>query len=473
MTTVLISLQRLRRYLSFENFIILYFAISFGALGPGFLNLNQSWVPYGSINDSTSYGYQTSANYLHSIGISTVRNVASLPVITENGKLLAYLNPKEDISKLELEYLIQRISTGLPTLIVSDNLNSFPNFRNLLNQFFVAPTSCRMYEHVDQVTLNRQAYPSVFGQFAKFQGILPTALDVAGNSFVSPLLAVTQFNASCDSFADNNSTRLISVRTSSLIVLSDPWMITNNYTKFYPENLGFWNLVVNEFKSSLNIQITSMVSAEYHLNYAPMNRESLQITLEKNFQNVFLVFILSIFTVGFPILLGIIFKMFSFDRREGRGKQLKKRFMTLHTERLYAVPLTLEEKIITDEKIRVSISDRPTYLRETCSQLYDFIIQYKLEGYFNESLINELKDRTAATYVVDDVYWMTISKVNLIMDVLQEDTMISSGLGYEEFIAKPSFDTILKKIESKLSERSLMIKVAPDYKLINSEKKED
>ena len=199
-------------------------------------------------------------------------------------------------------------------------------------------------------------------------------------------------------------------------------MLRNNFTRQYPQNLDLLPDILNAYFP----QVHSVVVYERDLNYMPINRESLQMVIEKN--NVGSALVLFIGILLFGILIGglstgLIEQSIPFS---GFQAKLIRRLERLHTKRIPAVPLSTEETILLKEHFMFRESGAD-YFKRVAIETLKFISDEGLEELVPTNLMVSLQNLAAYRYN-PSVAWEILGKVKYILDVIEKNPLFVQGL---------------------------------------------
>ncbi len=423
----LISLDLFNQRFKMRHFVLAYlFLVSFVVL-PGWFEIDKDWKPYGSIEDQSIAGYSDVGNRVNSLGIDIKTTTMQLNELNlqERSTALVIFQKRERFSNEDIEFLRQRAKRNLPTLYVG----SHTEFSEITD-YPIEIDRCHVYDKNNENGVISHVPSTSLDLKVQFTSIAPLPLVDYGhgdpNEEIEPLLTTLGSVKAC--FKDDLNTEkpndyVISIKHRNQIWLSDGFFLTNNFTRQYPENLDVLPYLLQQFE----IPITQMVVFERYLRYIPVNQEALLLSLEYNFRYVPIVPI-GLILLALPLAVSVSSGLFKAGSQTNgnRETKLSKRLTKLHTDRLPAVPLSLEEKILVKEQFTIRQLGAD-YFRKVAAEYLNFIRQENLGDIVPDSLIQSL-ERLMLDRYSPSTAWTVLEKVQFLLDIIEDNPLFVQGI---------------------------------------------
>jgi len=424
------------------------FAIFIIFIIPGIFNFSSDWVPTGAVYDKSEFGYSNSFSMINKeYQIIPMRHDFTDFDLTSLNKLLIILTPEDDLSDAEIDYLKTRINTGLPILIVGSKGMDLPKLENMESLYFQIG-DFRIFDSTNNG--NDIGLPEVTNDLeSEFVSVVPYEItdirgkfgNVADDSLLMTKSTSTNENCIRHDLSDPNcfGRRSISAKFNNFIILTDAWMLRNYYTNQFPQNLE----VLPYLFDSFNIPITEIYIDETHLDWIPVNRAGLRIASSNLIGSNGLLVAFLTFGVIFPILLSLNNQLISFTPAGTLGSTLSnkifKRLDDIHTSRVPAIPLSLEERILTLENLDTRTLGSK-YLQKVANELILYIKELGIENQFPNVNWNNLTVLSKKALLEVDS-WQIITDTNKIIELIQsnelfqldpnKDSYSNNSLNYE------------------------------------------
>lgn len=404
------------RFLSKIKLRYIYFALLSIVLSiglPGLLNVDPNWVPIGSIDDIGENGY----SYLQDT--FSIPYKVSYNELTDtelnNSDALVLFTPSVDLTRDEVNYLHDRAIKNYPTIIIGPNFKSNARLK-LLIQYLGGEIGDRIFD-----SRNNGGYSAapkvVTTNGTEFTSIVPNAISYFWDDNETESLIHTYNSAFLSKCENCNDEYSIAIKAYNTIILTDSWMLRNNFTKYHPENLNVMKYLINELDGS----ISSLNINENNLKWVPLNHKGLEILIYHFFNTRFTISLLIFLAVILPLLLSFQSNFFSQNTRRSRNayrRKIVERLELLHIGTQVVTPLSLEEKIM----IRSGIDARvygSHYLRKEVQDLSYYIRTEKLDKYLPISLLDYI-EFIIKNKVEENFVWEVIRVTNSYIDKISE-----------------------------------------------------
>ena len=402
--------------------IILIFSL------PGLLNLAENWAPTGSIDDIGDYGYSTAFDVIgETHNIHPIRSKFIDVKLKSSNELLVILTPENKFSAVELDFIQLRISANLPTLIVGSLSMGRTELHEIERHYFGLGAD-RIFDKINNA--NDVGLPLSQDNFGgEYVSVVPTEIH-GGFQSEDQILSTfeTSTSESCIRQNIENPTcfysRTIIARNRQFMVFTDGWMLRNYYTRQFPQNTELLDVILNSFETT----ITDVYIDETHLDWIPINRDGFEISTRNLLVSDSIFFALLIFGVILPLLLSLNNELIGFTYTgvfgSGIGKKMFKRLDRIHTSRVVAVPLSLEERILTLENLEAKTMGRK-YLSKIARELIIYLDENKLRDSFPAVNLNNLIQLSLAPMLETDG-WQIIGDTNQIIDLIAQNESLLS-----------------------------------------------
>lgn len=444
----LLPLSLLHKKIKLRFFVLSLISIILFFVIPGITNIYPTWAPFGSINDQSIVGFSDVADRLEGNGYSVERYVNPIDTFNDQNPKSALTFFADSFPENE-DILWRRYSENLPTFLIGDF-----GFSDILPGY----TGCKYLDY--NSSFHSIAHVAVNGQFngKEYVSVVPRPINFLEEGGIIPLLAPK--NPSSEICADRYYelptpiSTPIAVKKGSLVFIADEFMLRNNFTRQYPQNLDLLPDILNQFYP----EVDSLIVYEWNLNYMPVNKEGLQVVIEKNEIGGSIVLFISLLLL-LVFIGGLGTGIFGGDTLiPSFQNKLARRLERLHTKRIPAVPLSAEETLLLREHFMFRQSGAD-YFKRVALETLKFIHEEGLEPIVPQNLLLSLQD-LAAYRRSPDVAWEILGKVRYILDIIEENPLFIQG-----FMSQRDEDREISIFDlPTFSERSsIAFDTTPDY----------
>ena len=413
MTEVKISLFEFKKYVKLRYIIatlvsIIFFNIIFGAL-----NVAPDYAPIGSVYDGNDSGYSDS---LQSLNTPVVANREDLSHFQLNrSKLLLLISSRFDYLNYELKHIAELRARGQPMLILGTGsfITKFIE-GNILSGFSIDSTLVD-YNNSKQ---------GIFNMNVSYEGELFVSANAYGlKNYGNWNEVIKTLNTASMSICTSTTILCrqiytIGLQKDSTIVIADDLMFRNKHIRAFPQNINLLNQII----SSLSPDIGEVVIDETHLSWIAVSHDGLANKVNELANSLTIFFVVIALAVIAPLLFGLRSGIFSSSAQGEKGllaKRIMERFEIIHTDNMISVPLSKEEKILTNELIAQKAFGK-AYFTSIANYLASYIRTHELDSVINKDVMNEIL-RLRDTYVTSHIAWKIIERANYAIDVAQRE----------------------------------------------------
>ena len=439
MNNITVNYKKFRSLVRFRIIILSLLFILLFNFSIGIFNLFPEYVPQGSFEDRSQDGFSNAFNVINT---PVERSVNALSILgLKSSDLLFIATPELDIDATEREFLSQKALEGIPMIImISAKVQALPE----LNRFISDTLETQVGERIINLGSSTDR--------TKFETpILHATNIVSGNMSIGNNDTFVPPDNSADTrevFTGTNSFQLLDengvdflpldervlyfsdsslincngcsdvfavvIRIRNIIIVADDWMIRNEFVVNHPENLKFLPALLQEFED-IGIPIQRIVVDEAHLDWLVVNHNGLEARLFTLGISLALLVgvLLSAFLV--PSFIAIGRKLIRFDKKkETLQGDLYKRLEVIHTEKMIAVPFSLEEKTLLKYMIAQKIK-KWDFLNRFATEQLDYIHKFQLTSQISSDLLSNLQI-LADNYVKSHDAWYIIQQGNLAIE---------------------------------------------------------
>ncbi|RMG37380.1 MAG: hypothetical protein D6732_06925 [Methanobacteriota archaeon] len=385
---------------------------------PGIMDAYPDWAPYGSINDRSLVGFSDTASQLEHSGYSISRFLDPIETFANRDPHSVLVFFPDSIPLSQSDVIVSRYRANLPTIIVGDYFPPIDLETYIGCKYLDYESPFHSIAHVAVTGFNGKDYVSIVPKPIFNYGDNPDQ--------ITPLLVPKNpsYEICSSSYYELPPPiqEPVAVKKGSVVVIADEFMLRNNFTRQYPQNLDLLPDILKSYFPTVN----SLIVYERGLNYMPINKEGLRLTIEKNSIGSALVIFIGI------ILLGVLIGALStglIDQNvplSGFQARLVRRLERLHTKRIPAVPLSTEESILLKEHFMYRESGAD-YFKRVAIETLRFISEEGLEELVPSNLIISLQQLAAYRYN-PSVAWEILGKVKYILDVIEKNPLFVQGI---------------------------------------------
>ncbi|MDH5402013.1 MAG: hypothetical protein OEZ01_09950 [Candidatus Heimdallarchaeota archaeon] len=429
MVDLVINYKQLIEELIVKRIMVTLFMTLLILILPGLLNLNPNYVPIGSIEDSSDWGYSNLAgNITHKI--SNVVDMESNNAPLSSNSLLLYLTPDNDLNQNELSKLTKLVEDNKNIMIIGINHKYLTNFKKI-GQDYVNYDDDIIYDSTNNG--GEAGIPSVIYEGIEYKSVLPTAIgsyyfdDVytdyydPNSVYISSILKTknSAFSKTCYQNIENieycKQEFTIGVKIKNTVIISDRYMFRNNYTNLYQQNINLFNRILRHQYPTVD----NIIVDESKLNWLPYSRVGVSMFIKNIFNNLFFKFIFVVLIIFLPILMAMDSDLIN-SKRTTSGKTAKRilqRLTSIHIKKLPGIPLTIEERKLMEEHLNVKRFGK-YYLSGVAKDYLNYIIENNLEKSISTSILNDLQ-MLSNNLISDRIAWDIIHSTNIAIDSIK------------------------------------------------------
>ena len=413
MTEVKISLFEFKKYVKLRYILVTLVSIIFFNIIFGALNIIPDYAPIGSVYDGGDFGYSDS---LQSLNTSVIANRNDISHFKFNrSKLLLLISSRYDYLNYELKHIAELRARGQPMIILGTG--------SFINKFIEGNVLSSIYIDSTLVDYNNSKQ-GIFNMNVSYKGELYVSANAYGlenygnwNEVIKTLNTASM--SICYPASDScRKTYTIGLQKESTIVIADDLMFRNKHIREFPQNI----ILLNQMISSLSPDINEVVIDETHLSWIAVSHDGLVNKVNELANSSILFFVVIVLAVIAPLLFGLRSGIFSSSAQGEKGllaKRIMERFEIIHTDNMISVPLSKEEKILTNELIAQKAFGK-AYFTSVANYLVDYIRTHGLDSIINKEVMNEIL-RLRNTYVPSHIAWKIIERANYAIDIAQRE----------------------------------------------------
>lgn len=413
MTEVKISLFEFKKYVKLRYILVTLVSIIFFNIIFGALNIIPDYAPIGSVYDGGDFGYSDS---LQSLNTSVIANRNDISHFKFNrSKLLLLISSRYDYLNYELKHIAELRARGQPMLILGTG--------NFINKFIEGNVLSSIY--IDSTLVDyKNSKQGIFNMNVSYKGELYVSanaysLNNYGNwNEVIKTLNTASMSICYPGLDSCRQTYTIGLQKESTIVIADDLMFRNKHIREFPQNIKLLNRMI----SSLSPDIKEVVIDETHLSWIAVSHDGLANKVNELANSSILFFVVIVLAVIAPLLFGLRSGIFSSSAQGEKGllaKRIMERFEIIHTDNMISVPLSKEEKILTNELIAQKAFGK-AYFISVANYLVDYIRTHGLDSIIDKEVMNEII-RLRNTYVTSHIAWKIIERANYAIDTAQRE----------------------------------------------------
>lgn len=423
MSVLTLQLDLYRKYVRIRYPVFVLLTIFLIFLIPYTLEYDATWTPYRSIDNEGDYGHsklnhELQKNYKTSSITSSLKD--NLPTEFESQKLIIINAPEFKYKRNDIEKLWRFIDRGGHLLL----LGTTNALTELVGYFGISfnTQSGGLYDRENNFG-NSSMIEISFGD-SDYLSVSPYSLyiynevDSFDNLIVSSPTSITYSGIKSNYIEE--TTRIVGVVEtrdyspsnyySEISILADNWLFSNSVLDLNPNNI---NLLLDLIES-VSHEIDEIIFDETHYDYLPINQNGVENLFHRHFINTNVMVILLIFSVIIPMIIasktGLLSNISEVYTDTNLSKRIAKRLETLHLKNTPAVPLTYEERFLTEHRLEM-LQRGKYYFQFVVNQLIEYITQEKLSEHIDPQIMKDL-EWTKNNIVEDGSVWDLIEEVN-------------------------------------------------------------
>ncbi len=418
----LLLIKTLNKKLKLRYFAFTYITILLFVTLPGVLNLFPEWAPYGSIRDTTQTGFSQLATALKDQGYVVDRTVEPLETLKLEQTTALVFPPESPPNSQDMNYLKERMKRGLPTFYLGKLVEIS------MDMFGVSLQTCRVFKLDSNNTYSIAHVPVKLKDTNEtFVSIIPAAFSFYSETSAEALLIADHSWELCNAIYEEKypdpKNNVVALQDRNQFLIADEYMLKNNFTSLYPQNLNLFESIV--ISNGLNIR--KFVFYERNLVYIPVNQEGLRMTIEKQsperpFIIFTYIFVFVLFAASF--FTGLFGSTSTFET--AFKQKLTRRMESLHTDRIPAVPLSIEEDQLIKEQFLMREYGADYYSKIAIDNL-QFIDEEGLERIIPKKLYQSLVNLATNQYDTETALTI-LEKTRYVLDLIEKHPLFVQGI---------------------------------------------
>lgn len=442
MSVLTLQLDLYRKYvrIRYPLFVILIIFLIFFI--PYTLEYDASWTPYRSIENKGDYGQSTlnlelQRNYKTSVITSSLKD--NLPTEFESSKLIIINAPEFKYKGADISNLWRFINRGGHLLLLGTT-NAITELVGYFG-FSYDTQSGVIYDRKNnygnssliEINFGDNSYLSVspyslyvYNEFENFDNLItssPTSITYSGikSNNIEQMSRVVGVVESRDFSISNYY--------SEISILADNWMFSNSVLDLNPDNI---NLLLDLINSVSN-DIDEIIFDETHYDYLPINHIGVENLFYRHFINTNVMVLLLIFSVVIPLIIasrtGLLSNISEVFTDSNLSQRIAKRLETLHLKNTPAVPLTYEERFLTEHRLEM-LQRGKYYFQYVTNHLIEYITKENLTEHMDPQIMKDL-EWTKNNIAQDESVWNLIEEVNIQIK-LAEIKILENALDFNQ-----------------------------------------
>ncbi len=397
-----INLEEIKKIRYHRYFILLLTLLTLTVLS--MYNLNEQLVvpPNRSILQQGDFGHSELAKNITANGytVSTVSDGINKLNTSNKNQVLVINAPESKYFEDEIDFLYNWINSGNKLMIIGTTNEAV----ELMSRFQVFIEADKLYDKINNdghyglpeisYDEDNNSYFSVTPKgIFPFENMIPI-LSTYNSSYVS----------SCEQYCKGSY--VVAVQLLNLYVIADNWMFSNKYVRDNSINLVLFNKLLDR------ANVDTVIFDETHLDYLFIDKVGIDNIYYKFNNSAAVIVLLSAIVLIVPILIGLRGSLFERKNDElDIASRLMKRLETLYQKETVAIPLTIEERFLIEQKLEMEMRGK-YYFQLIASDLIEFIEENKLN--IDEKIMNDL-ELMRTLVIIPNECWNLIRHVNSVI----------------------------------------------------------